>query len=55
MTPKPTRKSDDPAQSERFIEAARKAEADETEEGADRAFKSVDPQKRMAKGSRGET
>ncbi|MEA2978090.1 MAG: hypothetical protein QOF19_3610 [Alphaproteobacteria bacterium] len=32
-------KSDDPAQSKRFIEAARKAEADETEEGADKAFK----------------
>jgi hypothetical protein len=32
-------KMDDPEQSKRFIEAARKAEADETEEGADRAFK----------------
>jgi hypothetical protein len=30
--------SDNPEQSKRFIEAARKAEADETEEGADRAF-----------------
>lgn len=29
----------DPKQSQRFIEAAKKAEADETEEGADRAFK----------------
>jgi hypothetical protein len=39
-----TRKSpkpDDPKQSERFIEAAREAEADETKEGADAAFKSI--------------
>jgi hypothetical protein len=35
------RTTDDPAQYERFLEAARKAEADETEEGADRAFKKV--------------
>lgn len=32
---------DDPAQSKRFIEAAREAEADETEEGANRAFKRI--------------
>lgn len=32
---------DDPKQSDRFIEAARKAEADESEEGAERAFKKV--------------
>jgi hypothetical protein len=31
-------KPDDPEQSKRFIEAAREAEADETEEGAARAF-----------------
>lgn len=31
-------KPDDPAQSKRFIDAAREAEADETEEGAARAF-----------------
>ena len=36
---KPTQ--DDPAQSKRFIEAAREAEADETEKGADKAFKKV--------------
>jgi hypothetical protein len=30
---------DDPEQSKRFIEAAKKAEADETKEAADRAFK----------------
>ena len=34
-------KPDDPAQSKRFLEAAREAEADETKEGADRAFKKV--------------
>lgn len=34
-------KPDDPAQHKRFIEAAREADADETEEGADRAFKKV--------------
>jgi hypothetical protein len=39
--PKTKHKPDDPAQYKRFIEAARKAEADETEEGADRAFKGV--------------
>jgi hypothetical protein len=32
-------KSDNPEQSKRFIEAAREAEADESETGADRAFK----------------
>ncbi len=41
MGRKPTPKPDDPEQSKRFIEAARKAEADETEEGADRGFKKV--------------
>jgi hypothetical protein len=41
MKPKPERKPDDPAQYKRFVEAARKAEADETEKGADRAFKKV--------------
>jgi hypothetical protein len=41
MSKKPNPKPDDPEQSKRFIEAAREAEADETEEGADRAFKSV--------------
>jgi hypothetical protein len=32
---------DDSEQSKRFMDAARKAEADETEEGADRGFKKV--------------
>ena len=38
-TPKTKRKPDDPAQSKRFIDAAREAEADETSEGADVGFK----------------
>jgi hypothetical protein len=37
----PERKPDDPAQSKRFIEAARENEADESAEGADRAFEKV--------------
>lgn len=41
MSDKDKRKPDDPEQSKRFIEAARKAEADETEEGAERVFKKV--------------
>jgi len=42
-------KPDDPKQSKRFIDAARKAEADETEEGADKAFKKVAPSKRRSR------
>lgn len=38
---KPERKPDDPEQSKRFIEAAVTAEADETEKGADKAFKKI--------------
>ena len=46
MTKKPQqRTADDPEQSKRFIEAARKAEADESEAGADRAFKKIASQK----------
>jgi hypothetical protein len=41
MSKKPERKPDDDAQSKRFIDAAKEAEADETEAGADRAFKKV--------------
>ncbi len=37
---------DDKEQSKRFIEAAREAEADETEAGAERAFKKVDLKKK---------
>lgn len=35
------RKPDDPEQSKRFIDTAREREADETEEGADKAFNKV--------------
>lgn len=38
---KPAPKPDDPAQSKRFIDAAREAKADESEEGADRAFRKI--------------
>jgi hypothetical protein len=38
---KPDQKPDDPAQYKRFLEAAKRAEADETEEKADSAFKKV--------------
>ncbi|MEI9805385.1 MAG: hypothetical protein WDN48_14380 [Pseudolabrys sp.] len=34
-------KPDDPEQLKRFIDAAKIAEADETEEGADKAFKKI--------------
>jgi len=36
---KPDRTKDDPEQSRRFLDAAKKAGADETEAGADRAFR----------------
>jgi hypothetical protein len=49
MKQKPEIKSEDPAQSKRFIDAARKAEADETEEGAERAFKKVTRSKNRQK------
>jgi hypothetical protein len=48
MTKKPERKPDNPAQYKRFLEAARKAEADETEKGADKAFKKVTSPKRAS-------
>jgi hypothetical protein len=35
------KKPDDPEQSKRFIDTAREREADETKEGADKAFKKV--------------
>jgi hypothetical protein len=38
---KPTPKPDDPAQSKRFVDAARQAGADEREEAADRAFRKI--------------
>ena len=48
MTPKKERPKDDPEQSKRFIDVAKEAEADETESGADRAFKSVARKSRPA-------
>jgi hypothetical protein len=39
-------KPDDPEQSKRFLEAAKAAGADETEKGADSAFRSVAKKKR---------
>lgn len=45
MTEKPTRKPDDPTQYKRFLDAAKETQADETKEGADRAFKRVISQK----------
>lgn len=41
MSDKSKLKHDDPDQSKRFVDTARKHEADETEEGADKAFKKV--------------
>jgi hypothetical protein len=41
MPKKSVRKPDDPEQSKRFLEAAKEAEADETEKGAEKAFKKV--------------
>jgi hypothetical protein len=41
MTRKPEAKQDDPEQAKRFIEGARDHGADETEQGAQRAFKKV--------------
>jgi hypothetical protein len=52
MADKSKRKPDDPEQYKRFLEAAKKAGADESEEGADRAFKKIVPQKRDAKPAR---
>ena len=47
MKSKPKAKQDDPEQYKRFLEAAKEAGADETEEGADKAFKKVvQPKKR---------
>lgn len=45
MPRKPRPKPDDPAQYKRFLEAAEKAEADKSEEGADRAFKKISARK----------
>lgn len=45
-------KPNDPAQYKRFLEAARKAQADETEEGANCAFKRVALSKKPSKTTR---
>lgn len=52
MSKKPEHKPDDPAQYKRFLEAAKKAQADETKEGADRAFKKIAPEKKRRESSR---
>lgn len=49
MARKPERKPDDPEQSKRFIDAAKEAGVDETEAGADRAFKKVTSSPRPSK------
>lgn len=41
MDSKREQKPDDPEQSKRFIDTARDRASDETEEGADRAFRKV--------------
>jgi len=41
MPKKTQRSADDPEQSKRFIDAAKEAQVDESEAGADRAFKKV--------------
>jgi hypothetical protein len=43
MTKQPQRTPDDPEQSKRFVDTAREIGADETEEGARKAFKKVVP------------
>ena len=43
------KRRDDPEQSKRFLEAAKKAETDETEEGAQRAFKKIVSEKKLKK------
>lgn len=50
---KPAAKADDPAQSKRFLDAAREAQADESQEGADRAFKRVVRQSKQKGRTRG--
>jgi hypothetical protein len=47
MNKQKQRTEDDPAQSKRFIDKAKEIEADETEEGAERAFKKVARSKRL--------
>jgi hypothetical protein len=49
MSKRTETRRDDPKQSERFIEAAHTAEADESKEGAERGFKKIDPWKKPKK------
>lgn len=53
MAREPQQKHDDPDQSKRFIDKAKEIEADETEEGADKAFKRVAPGKKAITRSNG--
>jgi len=46
MSRKSELKPDDPAQYKRFLDAAREAEADESNEAADKAFKRVSSTKK---------
>jgi hypothetical protein len=48
-TPKPPETADDKEQSERFIEAARKHETDESGKAFEKLFKKVVPTKRAPK------
>jgi hypothetical protein len=48
MSDKDKRKPDDPEQSKRFIDTAREIGADESEDGAERAFSKVARPKRPA-------
>ena len=52
MPKKPQRIAVDPEQSKRFVEAAPEAQADETEAGADRAFKKIASRKPTKKRQR---
>jgi hypothetical protein len=47
MKGKSERKRDDPEQSKRFIETAKKVGADKDEDALDRAFTKIAPQKRQ--------
>jgi len=47
MPRKPTPKPDDPSQSQRFLDAAKKVGADQDEEALERAFKKVALQPRQ--------
>ncbi len=51
--PKREASLDDPEQSKRFLEAAREAEADESEKGADKAFRKVAAKPKPKSASKG--